>query len=146
MRNALILLGLVLPTLTAHAAVYKYTDANGRTIYTDKPRGEHDKAMALRPAKVSSDAEADIRKVRARTVSEAFEAEDAEREQERAKSQNEAQKRRQACNQLRDELENVRRAGGVYQRDAQGERQYLSNQDRAKYEADLTGLLSQRCS
>lgn len=137
MKKALLLLILMALPLMAHAQVYKWRDANGKTIYSDVPPPGNVKqeliignkpvapavaagapAAASDPKKAAADKDAEARKrqVEAEAAKKKDEAKQAELEQ-----------RQQNCLKAKTNLQNYKIGGRLSRANEKGEREYLSD-------------------
>ncbi|HEX8009592.1 MAG TPA: DUF4124 domain-containing protein [Casimicrobiaceae bacterium] len=131
---------LVLAALPAAAALYKWTDENGRVVYGDTPPAgvNAEKVNAAVPP-------ADPNAVRDMAAKDAqFRA----RQQARAEGEAKAQKAQAAakaklerCAQIRGNIQAMRSDGAVYRFNEKGERVYLEAAERQKSMADSEKLL-----
>ncbi|MBT8447243.1 MAG: DUF4124 domain-containing protein [Gammaproteobacteria bacterium] len=121
---------LLAATASASAAdVYKWVDENGKTHYGDRPRGNDARQVAIKKAP-TVDADVLLRQRRAGKLLEEIEQ---EREQERAERQEAerlAQQREARCIAARSNASNYS-AARVFTLDAQGNRHYLDDSERA---------------
>jgi hypothetical protein len=129
----------------ASAQVYKWVDEKGTTHYGERPpqsknAREVEQRLAnpgpapgtmVQPSWKDKDLEFRSRRI---------ETEQAEDQQ----TQREA-KDRQACNQARDSLAQMKSARRLYRLDDKGERVYQSDEQRQASVAQLEGLVAQRC-
>lgn|SRR5665647_93654 len=148
MKKVLLLLILMALPLMAHAQVYKWRDANGKTIYSDVPPPSNVKqeliignkpvapaaapsvqpvtpavvagapAAASDPKKAAADKDAEARK---RQV----EAEAAKKKDEA--KQAELEQRQQNCLKAKTNLQNYKIGGRLSRANEKGEREYLSD-------------------
>lgn len=141
MAAALLLLGL-----GAQAAVYKYTDAQGRVHYSDKPPHDQARPMRLQKHQPSVDAaELAERRERAGRISQALEEEAEEAEAERKAREAKVKDLNRRCQWARDELAQLRQATGVYELDEKGRRRYLDAGERTRNEAELQAAIDRHC-
>lgn len=128
-RLAVLVLGLAVPLL-AGAQLYKYVDKNGKTIYSDQPPPSGDAKQirvqtgggpsdAPAPKAAAGDKAGDKAKKDDPKVA-AKKAEDAAKEAERKKA---------ACDQARVRYQALSDGGRIYKYNAQGEREYMSDEE-----------------
>lgn len=119
-------------SLTANAAIYKWTDENGRVHYSQTPPTKNAKEIKL-PATIHSDKDKESSAqrlqeqqnfLRALEEERNFKRQRAEEEQRRL---NEKKQYEKECRRMRHELRDMD-AGGVvwYELDDKGERKFLS--------------------
>ncbi|HEY7240762.1 MAG TPA: DUF4124 domain-containing protein [Burkholderiales bacterium] len=132
---ALALCALAFAALPAAAALYKWTDENGRTVYGDTPpagvKAERVNA-ALPPADPNAvrDMAAKDQQINKRQRDRA--EDDAKAE----KAQADAKAKLDRCAQLRGNIEMMRSTAAVYRFNDKGEKIYLEPADREKSIAD----------
>ncbi len=131
--------------LAASAQVYKWVDEKGTTHYGERPpQGKKAQEVeqrlanpALAPGKAVQpnwkDKDLEFRSRR-------IETEQAEAKQTQQEAAN-----RQACNQARDSLAQMKSARRLYRLDEKGERVYESDEARQASVAQLEALVAQRC-
>ena len=129
------LLALALVTAPAVAALYKWTDENGRTVYGDTPpagvKAEKVNAVAppANPNAVRDMAAKDAEfKARQKARAEA----DAKAE----KTQADAKAKLERCAQLKGNIQTMRSDAAVYKFNDKGEKVYFEAADREKSIAD----------
>lgn len=134
------LCALALVALPAAAALYKWTDENGRTVYGDTPpagvKAERVNAAAppADPNAVRDLATKDAQiKARQRTR--------AEEEAKTEKAQADAKAKGERCAQIRGNIQTMRSGAAVYKFNEKGEKIFLEGPDREKSIADSQKLL-----
>ncbi len=139
---------LLITSLSAYAAIYKWTDDKGQVHYGDKPNG----ASGAKEINVNTNNtsgimpdDANLDKKRQRLL-DAMQEDRQEKEQQRKKEQAEAEYRQRRCVYLRDRLRSIQAATGVYKLDDKGNRVFLSNQGRKQSEASLQQQINQYCN
>lgn len=156
--TSLLFLTLALP---ASAELYKWTDATGRTHFSDQPPAGTRKAEAL-PAPTAtplSKAAAGTggaaagapdeaaRRERMQRLQEAWREEEQQREQQAQLAQKEAEEKRRRqvhCHEVRDELKEMDGVP-VYVMTPEGQRQFLDEDARRKYIDDSKRYLQENC-
>jgi hypothetical protein len=127
--------GLVVP---AAAQVYKWVDEKGTTHYGERPppgiKAREVEQQLVNPGQPSWP-ERDLQ----------FRSRRIETEQAEAKRKQQDDAQRQACNQARDELGQMKMARQLYHLDDKGERVYQTEVERSASIARLEQLVSQRC-
>lgn len=145
-------LALILLSATASAAgVYKWVDDKGKVHYGDRPPASASSKSVNVESRGSSTAgpvsEAE-RAARRQRLLQSFEADRAERANQRAQKQQALAKKRELkrkCAYARDNIEQLRSATGVYDLDHTGERRYLSNEERASYLKKYQAKVKKHC-
>ena len=134
---ALCALALALP---ATAALYKWTDENGRTVYGDTPPAGV-KAERVNAAASPADPNA-VRDMAAKDAQ--FKARQRARAEEDAKAQKtqaDAKAKGERCAQIRGNIQTMRSDAAIYKFNEKGEKVYLEAPDREKSIADSEKLL-----
>jgi hypothetical protein len=129
------LLSLALATLPASAALYKWTDENGRTVYGDTP------PAGVKVEKVNAAAPpADPNAVREMAAKDAeFKARQKARSEQEAKAdkaQADAKAKLERCAELKANIQTMRSSAAVYKFNENGEKVYFEDADRKKSIAD----------
>ncbi len=119
--------------------VYKWVDENGKTHYGDRPPAStSSQSVKVKPSTSTGQAplsEAE-RAARRRQLLFTFEAERAERANKRAQEKQALAKKREhrrRCAFARDDINQLKRASSIYNYDDQGNRRYLSDEQRDAY-------------
>ncbi len=111
--------------------VYKWTDAQGRTQYGDRPPAAG--AAAVRtPAALPPEPGAGERKAQQQRLLDAFAEERREQKERAEQAQREEQTRARHCARARDQARGLEVAGQVYVLDGRGQRQYLDDGARSQ--------------
>jgi hypothetical protein len=132
---AVALLALALAALPATAALYKWTDENGRTVYGDTPPAgvKVEKVTTATPP-------ADPNAVRDMAAKDAeFKARQkarAEQDAKAEKTQADAKAKLERCAQLRGNIQTMRSSAAVYKFNEKGEKVYFEDAERQKNIAD----------
>lgn len=140
-------LGLTLMLLTAGPAaaeVYKWTDAQGRVHYGDRPGGRHAQEVATDPASRGLGMGPDT----AREQQRLLQTLDEERAARKAAAEEAAAakaKRQRNCTYARDRYESVRHAGYLYEPQSDGGRRVLSDAERRAAEAQAREAVRHWC-
>ena len=126
----------------AHAALYKWTDAQGRVVYSDQPPSGNVKSEQLRgapppanpnAAKELAQREADFRK---------RQDDAAKAEAKAAKDQATSAEHAENCAQLRAELKQLTESQlAIYRYNEKGEREIMDDDARAKERAKVNALV-----
>jgi uncharacterized protein DUF4124 len=141
--RAALLVALALASGTSAAALYKWTDAQGRVFYSDQPppAGANVKAEKLTPPPPPADAnavkdmagkDADFRKRQQERVDQAKKAD---------KSKADTEKRAESCGRMRGHLKVLDGDDAVYQVNEQGERVYMDEDAKAKERERLQAMV-----
>lgn len=107
--------------------IYRWTDAEGRVHFGDKPSGPHAETLRLKhhpaaPAAQGPEQEA-VRRARTRRLLDEYAAERTERDAARAADAEAREKQRRRCTRARQELAELEQSAYVYTRDETGRKQ-----------------------
>lgn len=115
----------------AAEGVYKWTDAQGRVHFGDRPPGDAATTAIAPPAAPPlpppTDAE---RAARQQRLLDMYQDERREKEEREAKQKADDEDRRRRCAQARDRLDRYERSPRIYDPQPNGERRYLSDGER----------------
>lgn len=150
-RTLLAVAGLlaVLAVPAGAAGFYKWVDEKGVTHYGEKPpEGIQAASVKVRDT-TSSDAEGEIRKLGERRTASSAEKAKAEEgksdAQAKALPADEKERMRKLCEQHRKNLATLKSGQRVVTKDAQGNKKYVSDEEKAKQLQFAEGEV-QRCS
>jgi hypothetical protein len=131
---------LAFAALPAAAALYKWTDENGRVVYGDTPPAGV-KAERLNAAVPPADPNA-VRDMAAKDaqINKRQQAH-AEDEVKAEKAQADAKAKLERCAQIRGNIQTLRSDAAVFRFNEKGEKVYMEAPDRAKGVADAEKLL-----
>lgn len=130
-RASLSLLALLLAGTGAPAAVYRWTDDSGRVHYGDRPPAGGGAQLTMPGSAPAPAPVAPSRRESQRRLLDALETEREERRQEAAAEQERRRQGEQRCALARDHLRSLQEAGRLYQVERDGQRRYLSDDERA---------------
>lgn len=127
-----------------HAAIYKCTDAQGDTQYSDEPCGDTTTVFVPRaaPAPAGDDAE---RMDKTQRLLRAYEVENAERQRQQAAARTARAEAEKNCVTARDRLRNISQARALYRLDEEGNRIVLSFEERAAAEERAQSAVERWC-
>lgn len=133
-RHWILAAALALLAAPAGADLYKWVDAQGRVHYSDKPPpNTAQKSSTVRaPAAASAPAASAPQQKTLKEQELEFRQRQTEEAEAAAKAQKEADMRAQNCTNARGNLATYTEGGRVVRFNAQGEREYLSDEDRAR--------------
>ena len=140
MRYLLVLL-LLVPAL-ASAEIYRWTDAQGRVHFSEKPGGAGAEQVEVKPQVVERDTATREREERSQKYFDARRDEKAQAESRAASARVE---RNQECNQLRSQLQQISRGGRYFTTDSNGERSYVSEDEVEAARSRLSSRIAARC-
>lgn len=136
-RRTICLLVLLISAVwldSAHAAVYRWVDADGRTQFGDRPpsdRSAEEVRIRQRPAPDEAAApmsDQQRRELRQKML-DAYQEEREEKRQAREQRVAEQARRKLACARAKDRVRKYETAAGLYQLQPDGSRRYLSDQE-----------------
>ena len=149
MSYARIILFLMLPLVT-DAAVYKWVDAEGNVHYGDRPV-EAEPSVEIQvddvvtvPAFSDGD-DTMTREEKRERLLQSMEEDRLEKQEQREKQQALKQQNRKKCNRYRDKMRHYERARGIYRLDKDGNRVYMSAQDRTRATKNLQKKIDKYC-
>ena len=139
--RALLLIVMLLPTL-AFAQIYRWTDADGRVHFGQRPPAGAEQ-VEVRPQVVERDEQTRAREARSERFFDA-----RRQEQQAAREQaNQAQvAREQECQGLRRQLSRLQLGGRFFRNDAAGERVYYSDSEVEAARQRLAARIGQECN
>ncbi len=127
---------------SASAEVYKWTDAEGRVHFGDKPPDQNAESVTIR-GRAKDDAETDQpevtqdeRAAKQRRLLNAFEEERRINREHKEEARKEKLKRQQNCAEARGELENLLTHNRIYEFDKNGNRVFLDGDGRDRVIAE----------
>lgn len=132
----LLVIALLAFSGSLYSGVYKWTDADGKVHYGDRPVGGAEELRikdSPRPSKrLSGQPDMDRKQSRQRLL-EVYREEREEKKRLRQEQKAERKKRKKSCINARGELERYQNAQGIYDMTESGEREYLSKEQRVQY-------------
>ena len=149
MRRTELLATLILcfASAAATAEVYKWVDEQGKVHYGDRPpaRGTHADTLALPPAP-PADAEVVERAFMRQRLLDAFEAERREEQQTQAEAEAAQRELEGRCTRLAQQLARFERANIVYTEGENGERVYMSDDERTRAVGQARDWIAKHCN
>ncbi|MBI5461344.1 MAG: DUF4124 domain-containing protein [Gammaproteobacteria bacterium] len=131
-----LLLLLCIGGMSASAEVYRWTDAEGRAHFGDRPPLSGARSVDV-PANTGSPAPTPAERLeKQRALLRAFEEERRQHRDVREKTQHDKAERQRNCVQARDRLQSYEHSSGIYDLDAQGERVFLDDTQREQFMAE----------
>lgn len=138
-------LGLLAAAQPAAAALYKWTDANGRVVYSDQPPSADVKSEVVRPASPSANPNAAKDNANRDAELKQRQAQRAEQEKKAEKTRADAAKKGEFCAQARGQLKALDSDLPVYRFNENGEPVYVDDALRQKERERLQSLLRENC-
>jgi hypothetical protein len=133
---------LLLPGLAA-AEIYRWTDANGQVHFGQRPAAVGAQQIEVKPQVVERD---QLTREREERANRFFDARREEQAQASAVAAERQAKRAAECQELRRRLGNIPEGYSYYRTDANGEREYYSDQQVDTARQQLQAQVAQRCS
>jgi len=143
MRRSILLVAL-LTCMPSQAAIYKCTDAQGDTQYSDEPCGHNTTVFVPRAAPGPTDDAAE-RMDKTQRLLRAYDVENAERQRQESAAQTARAEAEKNCVTARDRLQNITRARALYRLDKDGNRVVLSFDERAASEQQARTAVKHWC-
>ena len=141
-----------LVAVSVHAEIFKWVDENGTVHYGDKPTAgsqtidvrQHKKSV--KPS-ISSDSDEEelTREEKRQRVIDMLEEDRLAKNEARQKKKNEQAKKRRKCNSMKDYQKRAKNAGRMYQLDKDGNRVYMSQNQKSKSEQKLQKRIKKSC-
>ncbi|KZX50897.1 hypothetical protein FIU84_05480 [Stutzerimonas frequens] len=139
--RTLLLFTLLLPTL-ASAQIYRWTDAEGRVHFGQRPAAGAEQ-IEVRPQVVERDDQTREREARSERF---FDARRQEQQAAREQASQTWAAQEQECQSLRNRLSQLQLGGRFFRNDAAGERVYYSDSELEAARQHLAARISQVCS
>lgn len=137
----LILIALLMPGF-AGAEIYRWTDAQGRVHFGERPGGEGAQQVEVKPQVVERDAATREREERSRKYFDARREEKSVADGRVAEARAE---RRQECAELRSRLERIQRDQRYFSTAPDGTRTYASAEQIDEARSRLSSRIAERC-
>jgi len=140
MRHLLFIV-LLIPSL-ASAEIYRWTDAQGRVHFGEKPGAAGAETVEVKPQVVERD---EATRQREQRTEEYFDARRDEKAASDARAAQVRAERSKECNELRRNLSQIERDGRYFTTDANGERTYIDVKEVEAARSRLSSRIAQRC-
>lgn len=137
-----------LPLPATAVEVYKWTDAEGRVHFGDKPSGAAAETIHLKSAPKTADAGPETeaaRRERTQRLLNEYATERGEREEIRARKAAELAKQKEDCSAARREKADADNSAYLYTRDENGDKQILPDVELRKERARLAAKVAEVC-
>jgi hypothetical protein len=129
---------------SAMAEIYKWVDESGRVNYGDKPGGESS-SLQIDADRLASENDSAAREEKRRRLLESMQEDRLEKEQLRARKKAEREREHRMCIQYKDRMRQFERASTLYSLDTDGNRIYMSNEERDRTTRDLQSKINKHC-
>jgi len=137
----LILVALLLPGL-AVAEIYRWTDAQGRVHFSEKPGAGNAEQIEVKPQVVERD---DATREREQRAQQYFDARREERASADARAAQARAERSRECADLHHQLAQIQRGGLYFRTNEKGERIYYSDEQMEAARSRLSSRIAERC-
>ena len=122
---------LYLPVSVSHAEVYRWVDEKGQVHYADQAQGAGPRGIKT-PAAPAGQMNQQQRMEKTQRLLNAYQVERQQQREQAARQQEAEEKRARNCARARDNLRQYSEYGSFYRLDKDGNRVYLSEQERAE--------------
>ncbi len=130
----------------AHAGIYKWIDDDGKVHFSDQaPAQQTAQEIDIDVAPAEIDPELEHYRQRNRALLNVWDTERNKRQQQQVEKRQRLATQRQRCAKVQRKYAASRRAGYLYAPRKDGERDIYSDDQRAKYEQQLSDYLRKRC-
>ncbi|MFQ5644234.1 MAG: DUF4124 domain-containing protein [Thiogranum sp.] len=114
----------------AHAGTYRWVDENGQVHYTDRKQGAQTQGIKPYATPGAAQAAPGERMEKTRRLLNAYRLEREQKREQKAAQKAAQEKRKKSCNRARDDVRRYNTYRRVYRLDDDGNRVYLSDQER----------------
>jgi len=144
MKRHMALFVALLVCTPLQAAIYKCTDAQGDTQYSDEPCGDDTTVFVPRAAPAPA-GDAAERMDKTQRLLRAYDVENAERQRQETAARTAQTEAEKNCVTARDRLRNITQARALYRLDEDGNRVVLSFDERAASEQQARAAVERWC-
>jgi len=145
MKRHIVLLVVLLGCAPLQAEIYKCTDAQGDTQYSDEPCGGNASVFVPRAAPAPA-VDAAERADKTQRLLRAYDVENAEQQRKETAALAAREDAEQECTRARDRLRGVTQARAVYRLDEDGNRVVMSFEERAASEEKARAQVEHWCN
>jgi hypothetical protein len=130
-----------------YAGVYKWTDEQGRVHFSDRPVSESSTEIKIKqaPSSNASGSSPQHRQQKMRKMLDALEEERIEKREAEQKAKQDQEKRKKKCLYAKDRYNSHNRATGIYSYQEDGQRNYLSDDERKSHMRKLKADIDRWC-
>lgn len=131
-----------------HAEVYKWVDESGAVHYGDKPTSGSQEVQVQQQEKPSAAMKetTETRDEKRQRIADMLEEDRIDKNKKEEKKKYERERKKRECNRLKDHQRHVENAGGLYKLDKDGNRVFMSKEQRDKSEQALRKRIQKNCS
>ena len=112
------------------AEIYRWVDENGQVHFEDRSKDQSESGVRRYTTPSSASDTPAQRMEKTRKLLNAYEAERQQAREQQEKQKELAEKRKRSCMTARDNLRQYQSYGGIYRLDKEGNRVYISDQER----------------
>ena len=145
----LILFVIMSLPLVIQAGVYKWVDNNGKVHYGDQPQSSQSSVemnVDVTSSVPGGPGEDQLsREEKRERLLQSLEEDRLEKQEQREKQKALRAQNRQKCNRYRDRMRHYQRANALYKLDPDGNRVYISDNERAKATRKLQSQIDRYC-
>ncbi len=127
------------------AGVYRWVDEQGKVHYGDRPPSEANSTSVEVEAAPIPSPENERRRAKTQRLLDAMESERARAQAKAAQAKAEQARQASNCEAARKNVAFYERANSVFRRGPDGERLYLSDEERARAQSQARALVDQWC-
>jgi hypothetical protein len=144
-RHIILTLSLIYLPVASSGEIYKWIDDKGRTHYGVRPADDKAEKIELELENNQNTESSDDDVITQEKVLEAYDRKRAWRKQRSKKAEEQKTQRRIECAKIRIKLKEYRDGFKIYTEDDQGNRTYISEEQRAKDERAMEEALEKNC-
>ncbi|MEW8431407.1 MAG: DUF4124 domain-containing protein [gamma proteobacterium symbiont of Ctena orbiculata] len=134
------------PVFHLQAGVYKWVDENGRVHFSDRPTAAESTEVEIKQQeRTVPPASQQDRRLKMQRMLEVYQEDRVEKKEAQQKQQEEKAKRKRNCARAKDRYNSHVRARGIYRYDKDGERQYLSDEERTRHMKSVKAEIARWC-
>lgn len=137
----LLFIAVLIPGL-ASAEIYRWTDAQGRVHFGEKPGAAGAETIEVKPQVVERD---DATRQREQRTQDYFDARRDEKAASDARAAQVRAERSKECSELRHDLAQIERGGRYFTTDANGQRTYIDEAEIEAARSRLSSRIALRC-
>jgi hypothetical protein len=143
--QSLVLIVLTVASLSVEAQIYKWFDSDGNPVYGDKPPS--DVRSKVTPVETVSPPKSTPADVSWEEKERAFRQRMLLKQKEQAKEEQAAAEAQKACDAARESMRSLERIYGrhAFRRDSQGERVYITDEERSATESKARESIEKYC-
>jgi len=142
----LIIILLLSASVSARAETYRWVDDRGQVHYEDRKQGEKSSPIKPYSKPNATQPDAQERMEKTRRLLNAYRIERQQKREKLAEQKAEQEKRKKYCNRARDDVRRYNAYRRIYNLDQDGNRVYLSDQERVSLLQSSQDRVTRWCS